>query len=69
MAFLFPDDEVWIKTHLGVVYHQWQVLVLSGSIFCRVKLPFSTGVEKEQQLILIPWGSPGRQLVPLPAKT
>ena len=56
MAFLFTDGEVWIKTRLGVVYYQWQVLVLSGSIFCRVKLPFSTGVEKEQQLIFIPWG-------------
>lgn len=50
MAFLFPDEEVWIKTRLGVVYYQWQVLVLSGSIFCRVKLPFSTGVEWNNNL-------------------
>ena len=68
MAFLFPDGEVWIKTRLGVVYYQWRVLVLAGSSFCRVKLRFSTGVEKEQH-IFIPWGSPGRQLVPLHAKT
>ena len=54
MAFLFPDEEVWIKTRLGVVYYQWQVLVLSGSIFCRVKLPFSTGVERNNNLFSSP---------------